>query len=537
MTASDSPPAPRPAATVSPNTAAGGLVWLARALWLGVTALAVAVFAAAVARLVPPIAGLKPLNPLGWRDLLGTEYFRWAFLIAIDVVFVLVFSAVGLAIALRRSDDWFTLAVSLGLILYGITTTVAVNSLWRGQTAWSAIANALEVASTASVPILCYLFPDGRFVPRWTRWLALFWAAWALGAALAPALNPYNWSPLYLLLFFLLGLATGLGAQIQRYRRVCTPPQRQQTKWVVYGFAAAMLGFAAVSAIFWFAPSGDTTSLLRLLYQMSAFYLSQIIVPVCIGFSVLRYRLWDIDLVINRTIVYTIAVGLLGLLFYATSRVSNTVLESAIGKTSVVTPLASAVISAVLFNPLKERTQNLVDRRFYREKVDLQTAFAEFAHEIRRVTDEGALLHMLVSHVSELLHVVYGAVFTADSAGRFALGAAQNLPTGLSAWAPDDAAQQQLQLGMVVARQDDPVFPLAVPLSLPPAARDLPTPAGQAGLAASGLVAALALGPRKSGAGYSRDDRALLLTLADQVGTSIYVARTLEQKSRAASGE
>jgi len=537
MTVLDSPPAPPSATTVSPSAAGGGLVWLARALWLGVTALAVAVFAAAVARLVPPIVGLKPLNPLGWRDLFGTEYFRWAFLIAIDIVFVLVFSAVGLAIALRRSNDWFTLAVSLALILYGITATVSVNSLWRAETGWSAIANALEVASTASVPVLCYLFPDGRFVPRWTRWLALFWAAWAGGAVFVPLLNPYNWAPIYLYLFFLLGLASGLAAQIHRYRRVSAPPQRQQTKWVVYGFAAAMLGFAAVSAVFWFALSGNTISLLRYLYQMSAFYLSQIIVPVCIGFSVLRYRLWDIDLVINRTIVYTIAVGLIGLLFFVTSKVSNTFLESAIGKSSTLTSLASAVISAVLFSPLKERTQNLVDRRFYREKVDLQTAFAEFAHDIRRIADEGALLHMLVSHVSELLHVVYGAIFTLDNAGQFALAAAQDLPTDLGAWTPGEAAQQQLHLGMVVARQDDPVFPLTVPLSLPPAARGVPTPGAQADPAVSGLVAALALGPRKSGAGYSRDDRALLLTLADQVGTSIYVARTLEQKSRVTSGE
>jgi GAF domain-containing protein len=319
----------------------------------------------------------------------------------------------------------------------------------------------------------------------------------------------------------LLGLGTALAAQIYRYRRVSTPAQQQQTKWVVFGFAAAILGFAAVSALLWLTPWARGIAFLQFLYAHWSFYLSQLIVPLCIGISILRYRLWDIDLVINRTIVYTITVALVVALFYALSSAGDKAVQAILGETSAAAPLASVLVSAMVFSPLKERTQKAVDRRFYRDKVDLQSAFADFSREIRRLTNVDALLLTLVDTVVELLHLQHGAVYVSADGGSFKLAAAQNLPEPQpQEWAAPSALPH-LQKGLAVSQPDDRLFPLLIPLTLPPAAS-----AGSADWAR--WLGVLALGPRLSGRGFSREDRALLLTLADQAGTAIYVALTLK---------
>ncbi len=495
--------------------------WLARVLWFTGTILGLAVLAAGILGMRPSSYGLEPPGPVPLSQAVTYGYYQVLLSLAMDILFAAVFLVVALVIAWRRSTDVCALAVSLGLILYGITGTLSVQVLQQAEGAWGWLAHALNMASTASVPILTYLFPDGKFVPPMTRWLAWLWAAMGLAAMVVPALDPYTWPPGYLYALMMLGLVTAIAAQVYRYRRVSTPDQRQQTKWVIFGFAAAVLGFAAVSALLWLTPWARGVAFLQFLYAHWSFYLSQLIVPICIGFSVLRYRLWDIDLVINRTVVYTITVALVVTLFFLLSNAGDTLVKTALGQASAAAPLASALVAALVFSPLKERTQKAVDRRFYREKVDLQTAFANFSHEIRRLTNVDALLQTLVDTVADLLHVRYGAVYVSTAGGPFKAAAAQNLPgVQTQEWTPAPAALAQVQQGLAVTQDNDDAFPLLIPLSLPPAASaSNPEWARWLGV--------LALGPRLSGRGFSREDRALLLTLADQAGTAIYVALTL----------
>jgi hypothetical protein len=512
-----------PSAAPDAQVPRGPLLWLARGLWLAGLVLGCAVLAMGILRMQPSSFGLESPGPVPLAESMNYGYYQVILSLAMDILFAAVFLVVGLVIAWRRWSDGYTLGVSLGLILYGITSTLSAQVLEQADTGWGWVAHLLSMASTASVPILAYMFPDGRFVPRWTKWLALLWAILGLGATFVRALDPYTWAPWYSYAFLLLGLGTAIAAQVYRYRRVSTPVQQQQTKWVIFGFAAAVLGFAAVSGLLTLVLSQQEMQLLQYLYAHWSFYVSQLIVPVCIGLSVLRYRLWDIDLVINRTVVYTIAVGLVVALFYVLSRVGDLAVNTVFGQSSALAPLGSALVSAMVFSPLKERTQTLVDRRFYREKVDLQTAFADFSHEIRRLTDVDGLLHTLVNTVADLLHVEHSAVYVSEEGTGFKLAAAQARPAAqLQEWTPAADARRKLEMGLGVAQDDDRMFPLLIPLSLPPAAR-----ASNAEWAK--WMGVLALGPRLSGHGFSREDRALLLTLADQVGTAVYVALTLRQ--------
>jgi hypothetical protein len=500
------------------------LPWLYRLLWLAGVVLGCAVLLTGALNMRPSSYGLESPGPVPLLDTVNYGYYQVVLSLAMDLLFAAVFVAVGLLIAWRRSSDGYTLAISLGLILYGITGTLAVQILEQAESQWGWLAHFLNMASTASVPILAYAFPDGRFVPRWTQWLALLWGTLALAATFVRTLDPYTWAPWYSYAFLLLALATAVAAQVYRYRRVSTPAQQQQTKWVIFGFAAAMLGFAAVSALLWLTPWARGLAFLQFLYAHWSFYLSQLVVPVCIGFSVMRYHLWDIDLVINRTVVYTITVALVVTLFYVLANAGDRVVQAVLGESSALTSLASLLVSAMVFSPLQERTQTLVDRRFYREKVALHSAFAEFSHDIRRLTDVGALLHTLVNTVADLLHVERSAVYISAGGDAFKLAAAQAAPTAeMQEWAPPAQALQQLEIGLAVTQAEDRTFPLLIPLSLPAAAQaSNPDWAKWLGV--------LALGPRLSGRGFSREDRALLLTLADQVGTAVYVALTLKQK-------
>src|SRR5262249_43547880 len=158
--------------------------------------------------------------------------------------------------------------------------------------------------------IVFYLFPDGRFVPRWTRWLALA----SLVTITLVALEPGGFmTPLFPVWFLglLATLATSVAAQVYRYRRVSSPLQRQQTKWVVAGFAAllivSLIGFGPVFIFPSLSPfqHGPLAPLYMIFILIPfSFVLPLCLLPVTIAFSMLRYRLWDLDLVINRSLVY-----------------------------------------------------------------------------------------------------------------------------------------------------------------------------------------------------------------------------------------
>ncbi len=146
-----------------------------------------------------------------------------------------------------------------------------------------------------------YLFPSGRFVPRWTRWCAflyaVYWVAWLsfLGGLASGAPGG----------LFLLFLLTAVIAQVYRYRSVSTRAERQQTIWVVFGFALAILLFIFTRLIFLLLPSDlNNSRMWNGLVGGGSVYLAFMLIPIFIGIAIFRAQLFDIDLVIKRTLVY-----------------------------------------------------------------------------------------------------------------------------------------------------------------------------------------------------------------------------------------
>jgi hypothetical protein len=193
-------------------------------------------------------------------------------------------------------------------------------------------------------------------------------------------------------------------SQIYRYRRVSTPEQRRQTKWVVFGTTVAIGGLFVVVlpfSLFLTWPGGDQP--LVLLVINTGLALSMLLIPLSIGVAVLRSRLFDIDVVINRTLVYGPLTAMLVLLYVVCVVSLQYAFRTLTGQESQIAIVASTLAIAALFNPLRRRVQAFVDRRFYRKKYDAAKTLETFSAKLRDETDLEALNAELVGVVRETM--------------------------------------------------------------------------------------------------------------------------------------
>ena len=395
----------------------GRWLLLARAAWVSVAILTVGVFISGlpseIARLRSPCADpvscawVPRLTVQSARELgelgLSVEFFA-SYWVAIEVTFVLISSAIGVAIFWRKSDDRMALFVSLMLLTLGAALTVPYPLLDLPLT-WTLSAEVVSFVGAASVVLFFYLFPDGRFVPRWTRWLAL---VWIVGVMAPSTFFPSWFLPVFghPLSYAFLGASiacTTLFAQVYRYRRVSSPTQRQQTKWVVFGFAMALVGGSVVALLDLVVPQGVLASLVG----TTSFYLFTLLIPLSIAVAVLRYHLYGIDTLINRTLVYGSLTVALVALYFAVIVVLQRLFVTLTGQKSTLAVVASTLLIAALFNVLRGRIQSFIDRRFYRRKYDARKTLETFSATLRDETNLDALSDDLVGVVRETMQPAY----------------------------------------------------------------------------------------------------------------------------------
>ena len=302
----------------------------------------------------------------------------------------------------RKSDDWVGVMVSFTLLVILNGLSPADDALVRLVPSLSGFYAFLNSLSIVPLVLFLYLFPTGRFVPRWTR----FFAVILTGAALIDPILKASVSQIasgemsrLLAFVFLAGLILGVFAQIYRYRRVSSLIQRQQTKWVVFGMAALILSiliWIPVVELFPLQPG-----LARLTFNLLGYGLLIVPLilafPVSVTFSIFRYRLWDIDIVIKRVLVYGLLTGTLLLIYFGSVIVLQTLLQAFTGEGSKLVIVASTLAIAALFNPLRRRIQALIDRRFYRRKYGAEQVLARFGATLRDQVDLDGLSESLLT--------------------------------------------------------------------------------------------------------------------------------------------
>ena len=338
-----------------------------------------------------------------------------------------VWFGVALVLLWRRSDEWIALLAALMLVYQG--SNALVNPVQQVSGFWQFPAQVQGYLAFVLVFLTLLLFPDGHFRPRWTPWLFVLWvvALW---------FGYFSTGPQALLLFFLLlwaGLLLSLLIlQVYRYRRVSTPVQRQQTKWVVLGVGAVLL-FEVVASILQtplFPSIGAQGTLSGLLLAYGTFVIP-VLIPLSIGLAILRYRLWDVDLLINRTLVYGLLSGVLAAL-YAGLIIG---LESLIGIVagSANAPIAlvlSTLVIAAIFQRLRASVQSVIDRRFFRTKYDAARALEAFSSALSQEIDLEQMQAQLLSVVVETMQPAQVSLWLRD-VPRHAQGSGLPPDTGL----------------------------------------------------------------------------------------------------------
>jgi len=329
-----------------------------------------------------------------------------AYIVTLNVLFSLLPWGLGLLIFWRKSDERMGLFVSLLCVLSAGTGSVnTLLGVWAGTQPpplLSALFNLISGVEWIGLGAFLLTFPTGRFVPRWS-WLVLsFWIITFLWNLL-----PWNSLPPLLtqllqvvaLLTSLLVFGGTLFIMVYRYVRVYDATQRQQAKWFVY---AAIVSLSLLVLGTWPPSIVPADSPSQLLFPTITLF-SSAVFSLGLGLAILRYRLWDIDAIINRTLVYGLLTTILLVVYLALVFTGQTLLSSLLGRDNGVVLVGSTLIVAALFEPIRHRIQHLIDRRFYRRKYDAQKTLASFSITLRNEVDLPSLSEHLVAVVEETM--------------------------------------------------------------------------------------------------------------------------------------
>lgn len=319
-----------------------------------------------------------------------------------DLIYTFVFAAVAFLIVLRARGNWFSwftasilaFVPSGNLILYIQFTPLLYRYLEIGSLLWPAF------------PLFLYLFPNGKSVPLRMRWilgplLLMHFVIQAIGLYVVLTLQtpPFvkvieNLFPFVVQIIFLLIMFS----QIYRYVRISTPQERLQTKWVVAGLAAVVVSSIMIGIVVGdvFASGYDgfagDVDLFTLLF-----------IPLTIGISILRYRLYDIDIIIRRTLIYTLLTGLLALVYLGGAALLQQLFRSLSGQESPLAVVISTLAIAALFSPLRRRIQTTIDRRFFRQKYDTEKTLQTLSVSLSSEVDVERIEEHLIRTVSDTI--------------------------------------------------------------------------------------------------------------------------------------
>jgi signal transduction histidine kinase len=459
----------------------GGWLLAARTGWLILALASVGLFLAALparlAQLRDSAAAMQAV--LAERGLSLDTYVGYQ--LGMDVVNAAVFCGVGALIFWRKSNERLALFVASMLVTFGTQSNTDV--LLAALPAWRLAITLLGAFGWTSLGLFLYIFPNGHFVPAWTRAWALVWVLLQLPGALFPDWPLIGPTPVGLALQLAIW-ASVIYAQIYRYRRVSSSTERQQTKWLVFSVTSTLglaLLFSGVAAVL---PDASPSDSLALLLLDPLTKLALLPIPLALGVAVLRYRLWDIDPIINRTLVYAglttavvgiyvVLVGYLGAVF----RTSGNLLISLI---------ATGVV-AVLFQPLRDRLQRGVNRLMYGERDEPYAVLTRLGQRLEGTLAPEAILPTIVATVQESLRLPYAAI------------ALVNDDTRTIAAAVGTAMDEAVRFPLIYQQE---------------------------------TVGELVLAPRAPGETFSAVDRRLLDALARQAGVAVHAIQLTAQLQR-----
>lgn len=387
---------------------------LVRAGWLSVVVPALVLFIAALplryTQLTHPVGVLRvSLEHMG----LPLGFYAVGMLL-LEILFVGTYCATALLLFWRKSSDWMALLVGLFLVVFGLNFPPPLQLLADRQPLVDLFVTLVAAFAYICLDGLFFLFPDGRFVPRWT-WFMLVGVALLEIPFNLPLSSPFSiwhWNSLLVVSIAVSEFVVPVWAQIYRYRRISNALQRQQTKWVVYGVSVALITAIAVRGVagLLFPEIGQNSSFNNVvddpvLYALMLLIL--LLIPLSFGIAILRSHLWDIDILINRTLVYgALTASIVGIYMLVVVLLGQ--LLQANGNL-FISLLATGFI-AVLFQPLRERLQSLVNRLMYGERDTPYKVISRLGQRLEATLAPDTVLATITETVAQALKLPYAAI-------------------------------------------------------------------------------------------------------------------------------
>jgi serine phosphatase RsbU (regulator of sigma subunit) len=465
------------------------------------------------------------------------------------------------------------LNIALGVLLIALRPRdLAARLLALGMVGTAAVFNAQAHSGLEMMPGLALLlhdnyhlfaglayiyallvFPDGRLARSWSRsrWFRPLLAFYLVVGTVAVVLIRFRLHGDdpggYVLFFGVLIPIAGVTSQAVRLRQATSAAQREQSRLLIWAFTLALgaaLALLGLRLAIEGAPLDEAT--VRELKGLAflVFPVLFAVIPVTLTVVLVRYRLWDIDRVINQTMVYGTLTGVLGLAYLASMVVLQELLEP-ITRHSDLVLVASTVAVAALFRPARDRIQALIDRSFYRSRYDAARTLEAFSARLRDELDLGAVARDLLAAAEETMRPARMALWLRPSDDP-----ADDGEAAAAATRPPVSAQAEAELVRVELDGADPLLARLAAAGGPTRLEELALASpGRDALRAAGmslavplvsqgeLVGLLALGSRLSERGYAADDRALLHDLAQRAAPALRVAQLVRQLVRQQTAE
>jgi signal transduction histidine kinase len=309
------------------------------------------------------------------------------------------FFSTGIFLFLKKSSDNFITFTSIIIIAYG--ANFGMDTLSQAFPTIMLMTNYIDFVASGIVVFL-FIFPDGRFVPKWTIVIAALWMVFSYSRIFMPnsILNPelwpfwldiVGWMGFYLLIFY---------AQLYRFRKVSNSVQKQQAKWLLVSIIIIILHIG------WIGIFGDEqTAILKVI--TSLMLITIIVIPVSLAISILQYKLWNLDIYMNRFVLYIMLSSLVAIIYASIIGILGTIFQQA---GFFISFIAVGVI-AILFQPIKEKLQAAINRLMYGESRSPYTALSMLGQKLEATTDTRTVLSSVVETISQVLKLPYAAIY------------------------------------------------------------------------------------------------------------------------------
>ncbi|MBW4436324.1 MAG: hypothetical protein KME04_04280 [Pleurocapsa minor GSE-CHR-MK-17-07R] len=384
--------------------------WFRRLLW-GLVCYNIVVCLITLIDFIQHPTAFSPYNAFN-----GSPIYRWFVVLLAGPATMLIG---GLILRRTKGNVIGLLMIIWGGGLFGFGMSVEIDPLWYS------LSSLMIGVTWAALILMPLLFPNGKSFPAWLMPIlfanmltpSVLGVITVFSAFEVPNLAGVPLNPLYIAglaeirstlsafwtVIFLPLIPGVLVSPVMRYRRA-TLHERQQLKWFVWWSAILFVPYLLfyLWAVTQYADIADAPPIVATIGNALVGVIG-LFPPIAIGYSILRHRLYDIDIIIRRTLIYAVLTGILAIVYFGAIILTQQLLRAATGETPDIAIVLSTLLIAALFSPIRRRVQDVIDRRLYRRKYDMEKTLAGFQQTLRDEVDMETLKSNLVGVVSETM--------------------------------------------------------------------------------------------------------------------------------------